>query len=1571
MKSSRLVRILISCSIIFLIVGLQEGRVVAITVLSPIASVQSLETGGTISGTVFEEDGITPIPSVGIFITTLDTYNQAVCSDISGDFEFTDVPFDIPIWVLSPASWFDCGGEEYYYAAEWWSEAKTQSYGNIITLTETSPDVTGIVFTLAPEGLLPNAVIRTSFFENWVDLWDFSPSNEVSISIYQSPGGSLVIDSVLFDTDENGSVFTDYWGEFGTFDIQSGNVITVLDQGTGVSKSLEVGEFTVDSFDRETGDVFGSAPQSTMVDVLLFPCCGSAKTISEPDGSWYVNIGPFSADQEPAALIYDEDGDMTETTITPAWLLPYISVQPSNDWIIGYGWPEDQGVSLVIATDENFSQESLIYESQDPQPPGSLPPSPAGGNVFFDLTEIVDVAPTNYVKLDNGSFTKIMQVANISMELNHETNIATGLEPDSNLVYVWAGLCDGSSGYSDEFQADGDGIWSVDFGAEGFDILPVMCGYVEAYEPDADKTAFFTMTELEHLVRVIENPSEHLDDYWLSIQLRSWEPDTEVTLHVYSDDSKTTLVSGPHIGTTDVEGSVGFGYQIDRLHLALDNYVVVTNSSFSVEGYIPTLTDIDVDYDGGAGCITGVGVSGKLLTINYQVDDISDLLHYEEFLPTDNWSVCLNDGDSQVGEQSWFNFEIYDGNITHGVFYPGLWGSLDEPFIEVHPSLDWVMVSELPVGTEVTLEVRSDSFSGDQLILPRTQTTEALGLNKLKGTTQFYLWDEIEGESLDLLPSHYITISYEGRVKQIIGQELTYDVLDLENGIISGTGPAGEVVHLEFLYHPVPVYGSVDIQPDGTWLHNFVVTEPLPSDTWGTLEYYNAGSDGGIFVNSPNCFGKNGGVLEDETDQTEIYLPPEALASPEKITTDDLGSNFSLLTDQGVAYAVYGVNIGPDGTEFDIPITIMMSWLDTDDDGIVDSTGQNESYLFIAKDGVAITDTCAVEVIQCDPVSNIFAVEVSSLSNFVLVSDNPSVVSSDRAGPYPTNAASVDFYVTFSETVTGVDTTDFDVFTTGAVSGAAVTGVSGSGDSYTVTVSTGSSEGTVRLDVLNNGTIIDDGSNPLDGGFTGGESYTIDKTPPETSIDVYPDDPSGDDSPTFEFSSPDGTATFECQLDSGGFSACASPHDYIGLSDGEHIFEVRSVDMASNTDLTPASYTWNIDTAPPETSIDVYPDDPSGEDSPTFEFSSPDGSATFECQLDGGGFSACTSPHAYSGLSDGEHTFEVQAVDLLSNTDPTPASYTWTIDTTPPDTSIDSYPADPSAEDSSSFAFSSPDGSATFECQLDGGGFTTCTSPHDYTGLGDGEHTFEVQAVDQAGNQDGSPASFIWTIDTTPPDTSIDAQPDDPSADDSPSFEFSSPDGSATFECQLDSGGFSACTSPHGYSGLGDGEHTFEVQAVDLVGNIDLSPASYTWTIDTTPPDTSIDSQPDDPSVDDSPSFEFSSPDGSASFECQLDSGGFSACTSPHSYSGLGDGEHTFEVQAVDLVGNIDLSPASFTWTIDATPPETSIDFQPNDPNSEASPSFSSAVLTAALPSSASLTAAVSPPALPRIVTQG
>jgi hypothetical protein len=80
---------------------------------------------------------------------------------------------------------------------------------------------------------------------------------------------------------------------------------------------------------------------------------------------------------------------------------------------------------------------------------------------------------------------------------------------------------------------------------------------------------------------------------------------------------------------------------------------------------------------------------------------------------------------------------------------------------------------------------------------------------------------------------------------------------------------------------------------------------------------------------------------------------------------------------------------------------------------------------------------------------------------------------------------------------------------------------------------------------------------------------------------------------------------------------------------------------------------------PPNTVIDTFPANPSNSTAATFTFHSEAG-ATFVCSLDSAPAVACSSPANYT-VSSGPHTFSVAATDSVGNTDPTPATYAWTV----------------------------------------------------------------------------------------------------------------------------------------------------------------------------------------------------------------------------------------------------------------------------------------------------------------------
>jgi len=341
----------------------------------------------------------------------------------------------------------------------------------------------------------------------------------------------------------------------------------------------------------------------------------------------------------------------------------------------------------------------------------------------------------------------------------------------------------------------------------------------------------------------------------------------------------------------------------------------------------------------------------------------------------------------------------------------------------------------------------------------------------------------------------------------------------------------------------------------------------------------------------------------------------------------------------------------------------------------------------------------------------------------------------------------------------------------------------------------------------------------------------------------------------------------------------------------------------------------------------VYPDEapntqitdgPSGytrDNTPTFGFGSDQHHSRYFCDL-GHGDSRCSSSQTFGPLPDGSYHLSVfaQNSDVVpSQPDETPATRSFTVDTHPPTATILTGPAALSKDNTPSFTFKSSE-LGTFQCRMDGGAFGPCTSPRSLH-VGDGNHTFSVRSIDRAGNM-SAPVSRSFMVDTTPPNTNITGGPTGVTNDSTPAFTFNSSEPGSTFQCRVDGGSFGNCSSPRVTSALSNGSHTFAVRAVDKAGNMDASPATRSFQVDTTPPNTTIIGGPSGTTSDATPTFTFKSTESGGSFRCKIDGGPTSPCSSPRTTSTLSNGSHTFSVSAVDAAGNADPSPAVRSFNV-------------------------------------------------------
>jgi hypothetical protein len=278
-----------------------------------------------------------------------------------------------------------------------------------------------------------------------------------------------------------------------------------------------------------------------------------------------------------------------------------------------------------------------------------------------------------------------------------------------------------------------------------------------------------------------------------------------------------------------------------------------------------------------------------------------------------------------------------------------------------------------------------------------------------------------------------------------------------------------------------------------------------------------------------------------------------------------------------------------------------------------------------------------------------------------------------------------------------------------------------------------------------------------------------------------PHNPTNKTRATFRFHG-HGSARYQCSLDGGKIKPCSSPKTYSTLSPGRHSLRIRALDKGGKKSRW-ASYPWAVDTtAPVVSSITRGQASPTNQSSllwtvtftetvtgvnagdfkvgtnhvggsaPTISSITPVGGSH------GTAWTVAASTTGSSGANDGSVELDVPGgasiADAAGNAlGGTPfAGQAYRFDTTAPGVPTGlSGPDNPSVKDSSTPSTiqwqAAADGGDTagFRCQMDGGAYGSCSSPTSYSNLSAAAHTFDVVAVDAAGNQ-SEPATYGWTV---------------------------------------------------------------------------------------------------------------------------------------------------------------------------------------------------------------------------------
>ena len=454
------------------------------------------------------------------------------------------------------------------------------------------------------------------------------------------------------------------------------------------------------------------------------------------------------------------------------------------------------------------------------------------------------------------------------------------------------------------------------------------------------------------------------------------------------------------------------------------------------------------------------------------------------------------------------------------------------------------------------------------------------------------------------------------------------------------------------------------------------------------------------------------------------------------------------------------------------------------------------------------------------------------------------------------------------------------------------------------------------------------------------------------------------------------------------------------LVDGSYALRVYATDVAGNASANSSVFTFTVDTAGPVVPVvtsvidDIAPvtgtltsGNTTNDARPTFNGTGDVGS-TVHVIVDGNeiGTAVVNAQGNWtftpgSDLSDGPHAITFNATDAAGNTGSTTAPFNLTVDTGVPSAPVISTAADNvgsvqtplSSGQSTDDTTPTLNGTATANAtvtvyengqpigtaQADGTGAWSFTPS---TPLSSGSHTWTATVTDAAGNVSPASPGFTLVVDTTAPNAPVISQ----AIDDVGSITGPITSGQTTDDTVPRLVGTSEpFATVNIYEGttlvgtgtadgtgnwsivlnttLATGAHSFTAQATDVAGNTSVSSASFSLTIDTTPPAlpvlTSIlDDVGNAPTPvanggltnDAQPTLSGTAEAGSTVkiFDNGVQIGSVTATGGAWSFTpspALGNGSHNLTFTATDAAGNVSAPTAGYVINVDTLAPSAPV----------------------------------------------
>ncbi|MGN6511098.1 MAG: Ig-like domain-containing protein [Chitinophaga sp.] len=320
----------------------------------------------------------------------------------------------------------------------------------------------------------------------------------------------------------------------------------------------------------------------------------------------------------------------------------------------------------------------------------------------------------------------------------------------------------------------------------------------------------------------------------------------------------------------------------------------------------------------------------------------------------------------------------------------------------------------------------------------------------------------------------------------------------------------------------------------------------------------------------------------------------------------------------------------------------------------------------------------------------------------------------------------------------------------------------------------------------------------------------------------------------------------------------------VPLADGSHTVYATATDAVSNTSAAGNTNTFSVDVTAPAAAVTTTPTDGSITNNNTPAYAgTAEINSTVTLYIDGTSVGTATANASGSWtltpvvpLPDGNHTAYATATDAAGNTGSAGNTNTFTVDVTPPAPPVTTTPANGSATNDNTPAYTgTAEPNSTVTVMVDGllAGTVTANTSGSWsftpiTPLAGGNHSVYATATDAASNTSLAGNTNTFTIDVTPPAAPVTTSPANGSItnDNTPAFAGTA-EINSTVTVYVD--GVSAGTAAADISGnwsftpatsLADGSHTLYATATDAVSNTSAAGNTNTFTVDVIAPGLTI-----------------------------------------------------------------------------------------------------------------------------------